>query len=132
MFCVVICRRWLTFCTITRRKCACAQQSGPKMALGVRALRVHFCASRHFLKTTAVYHQRHFSENVSSKSKASAEPADHILYTQEHFALKDSLRKVTVVAYPTIGNITFYLQALVHNILKFWGFFYVFSPTKKI
>ncbi|XP_017310293.2 probable acyl-CoA dehydrogenase 6 [Ictalurus punctatus] len=64
------------------------------MALGVRALRVHFCASRHFLKTTAVYHQRHFSENVSSKSKASAEPADHILYTQEHFALKDSLRKL--------------------------------------
>ncbi|XP_053469016.1 probable acyl-CoA dehydrogenase 6 [Ictalurus furcatus] len=64
------------------------------MALGVRALRMHFCASRHFLKTTAVYHQRHFSENVSSKSKASAEPADHILYTQEHFALKDSLRKL--------------------------------------
>lgn len=65
----------------------------PKMALCRRALGMHFCARRHFLKT--VYHKRHLSENVSSKPRASGEPADHVLYTQEHFALKDSLRKVT-------------------------------------
>ncbi|GAA6103447.1 probable acyl-CoA dehydrogenase 6 [Tachysurus ichikawai] len=64
------------------------------MALYVKAIRMHFCANRNFLKTTAFYHKRHSSGHVSSKTKASTEQADHVLYTQEHFALKDSLRKL--------------------------------------
>ncbi|KAF7691325.1 probable acyl-CoA dehydrogenase 6 [Silurus meridionalis] len=64
------------------------------MALYRGALRMHFGASRHFFTPAALHQTRQSSENVSSKSKARAEPVDHVLYTQEHFALKDSLRKL--------------------------------------
>ncbi|KAI4890268.1 hypothetical protein NFI96_014044 [Prochilodus magdalenae] len=65
------------------------------MALcGGRALQKHLAFSRNILKPAAVYHKRDISENVSSKSKATVQTVDHVLYTQEHFALKDSLKKI--------------------------------------
>lgn len=67
------------------------------MALCTRSLQVHYWAfSRQILKTSAVCHRRHISENVSSKAKTTSTPQtlDHVLYTQEHFALKDSLKKI--------------------------------------
>uniref|UniRef100_A0AAY5ENU9 Acyl-CoA dehydrogenase 6 n=1 Tax=Electrophorus electricus TaxID=8005 RepID=A0AAY5ENU9_ELEEL len=45
-------------------------------------------------KDAIVCHERYLSEYVSAKSQDSVETSDHVLYTQEHFALKDSLKKI--------------------------------------
>ncbi|XP_062342708.1 probable acyl-CoA dehydrogenase 6 [Osmerus eperlanus] len=67
------------------------------MALREGALRMNFLANRNFYKFTSVGLVRTLSEKVSTKPKPSSAPettGDHLLYTQEHFALKDSLRKI--------------------------------------
>ncbi|XP_076864904.1 putative acyl-CoA dehydrogenase 6 [Brachyhypopomus gauderio] len=64
------------------------------MALCGRVLRKPLGISHRLLKTTIVFDERHLSANVSATSNATFETSDHVLYTQEHFALKDSLRKI--------------------------------------
>ncbi|XP_026867905.2 probable acyl-CoA dehydrogenase 6 [Electrophorus electricus] len=63
------------------------------MALCRRVLRKHL-GINHVLKSAIVCHERYLSEYVSAKSQDSVETSDHVLYTQEHFALKDSLKKI--------------------------------------
>ncbi|XP_062384936.1 probable acyl-CoA dehydrogenase 6 [Sardina pilchardus] len=66
------------------------------MALLERSLRLHLTAHRGFYKATAVCIKRQLSEKASSKARAISNPetSDHILYTPEHFALKESLKKI--------------------------------------
>ncbi|XP_051246120.1 probable acyl-CoA dehydrogenase 6 [Dicentrarchus labrax] len=68
------------------------------MALRGRCLRFNqLLSSRHFSKFTSCVGVRSLSENVSSKPVTSNVPettGDHLIYTQEHFALKESLRKI--------------------------------------
>lgn len=65
------------------------------------ALRVNLLVnSSSFYKFTSFVPVRSFSERVSSKPEPSSGPettADHLIYTREHFALKESLRKVSRV-----------------------------------
>lgn len=70
-----------------------------EMALREGALRLNVLVrSRHFYKLTSLgVGARSLTEKVSSKQVKSSAPetaADHLIYTQEHFALKESLRKV--------------------------------------
>lgn len=69
-----------------------------EMALRGGALRLNLLASsRPFHKLAASVGVRPLSENVSSRPAAPRAPeaaADHLIYTQEHFALKASLGKV--------------------------------------
>ncbi|XP_030267069.1 probable acyl-CoA dehydrogenase 6 [Sparus aurata] len=62
------------------------------------ALRVNLLVnSSSFYKFTSFVPIRSFSERVSSKPEPSSGPettADHLIYTREHFALKESLRKI--------------------------------------
>ncbi|KAM4539428.1 putative acyl-CoA dehydrogenase 6 [Odontesthes bonariensis] len=54
-------------------------------------------SGRNFYKFASFTGVRSLSENASSKSVASSAPetvAGHILYTQEHFALKEALKKL--------------------------------------
>uniref|UniRef100_A0A669CAR0 Zgc:85777 n=1 Tax=Oreochromis niloticus TaxID=8128 RepID=A0A669CAR0_ORENI len=65
----------------------------------MRALRLNVLVrSRHFYKLTSLGGGvRSLTEKVSSKQVKSSAPetaADHLIYTQEHFALKESLRKL--------------------------------------
>ncbi|XP_042362551.1 probable acyl-CoA dehydrogenase 6 [Plectropomus leopardus] len=68
------------------------------MALHKGALRLNLLVnSRNFYKFTSFVGVRSLSEYVSSKPTPSTAPeiaSDHLIYTQEHFALKDSLRKI--------------------------------------
>ncbi|KAL6456993.1 hypothetical protein MHYP_G00339560 [Metynnis hypsauchen] len=64
------------------------------MALCGRALQKRLASSRNILTPTAVHHKRQISEDPSPKYKTSVQTVGHVLYTQEHFALKDSLRKI--------------------------------------
>ncbi|XP_062265525.1 probable acyl-CoA dehydrogenase 6 [Platichthys flesus] len=68
------------------------------MALCGAALRLNLCVdSRYFYKFSSRVGVRRLSENTSSRpgSGSGAETAgDHVLYTQEHFALRESLRKI--------------------------------------
>ncbi|XP_026203578.1 acyl-CoA/acyl-ACP dehydrogenase [Anabas testudineus] len=68
------------------------------MALREGAVRLNFLFNRgHFYKCTSYVSGRSLSENVTSKPVAGSAPettADHLIYTQEHFALKASLRKI--------------------------------------
>lgn len=67
-----------------------------KMALRVNLL----VNSSSFYKFTSFVPVRSFSERVSSKPEPSSGPettGDHLIYTREHFALKESLRKVSRV-----------------------------------
>ncbi|XP_005728786.1 probable acyl-CoA dehydrogenase 6 [Pundamilia nyererei] len=69
------------------------------MALREGALRLNVLVrSRHFYKLTSLgVGARSLTEKVSSKQVKSSAPetaADHLIYTQEHFALKESLRKL--------------------------------------
>lgn len=68
------------------------------MALREGALRANLLVnSRNFYKFTSFVGVRSVSENVSSKPVTSSAPettGGHLIYTQEHFALKESLRKV--------------------------------------
>lgn len=52
--------------------------------------------SRNFYKFTSIVGVRSLSENVSAKSATSSAPETgaHSVYTQEHFALKETLRKI--------------------------------------
>ncbi|XP_036809310.1 probable acyl-CoA dehydrogenase 6 isoform X2 [Oncorhynchus mykiss] len=61
------------------------------------AQRLNLVVSRHFSKLTSLSSTRKLSENVSSKPKTASGSeitADHLLYTPEHFALKESLKKI--------------------------------------
>ncbi|XP_041759623.1 probable acyl-CoA dehydrogenase 6 [Coregonus clupeaformis] len=61
------------------------------------ALRLNLAASRNFSKLTSFSSTRKLTENVSSKPKTASGSeitADHLLYTPEHFALKESLKKI--------------------------------------
>ncbi|XP_073319070.1 probable acyl-CoA dehydrogenase 6 [Pagrus major] len=68
------------------------------MALRGGALRVNLLVnSSSFYKFTSFVGVRSFSEKVSSSPVTSSAPettGDHLIYTQEHFALKESLRKI--------------------------------------
>lgn len=68
------------------------------MALRVGAVRLNLLLnSRSLLKFASSVSVRPLSENVSSKtvtSKPSDTTSDHLIYTQEHFALKEALGKV--------------------------------------
>ncbi|XP_068567170.1 zgc:85777 [Cebidichthys violaceus] len=68
------------------------------MALPIGALRLNqLVISRNFYKCTACVGVRLLSDNVSTKPVPSGAPetvGDHLLYTQEHFALKETLRKI--------------------------------------
>lgn len=74
--------------------CACAPLSS-EMALreGSRRLKLLF-RLRHLPQLSRFVSVRSVSENVSSKSSASETADDHLIYTPEHFALKEALRKV--------------------------------------
>lgn len=69
-----------------------------EMALRGGALRLSLLfSSRNYYKFTSCGGVRSLSENVSSKPVTSSDQEttrDHLIYTQEHFALKESLRKV--------------------------------------
>lgn len=73
-----------------------------RMALRTRAFRVKLLVNRcNFHKFPSFVGVRSLSDNVSSKPVTSSAPestGDHLIYTQEHFALKDSLRKVWRIA----------------------------------
>lgn len=62
------------------------------------ALRVNLLVnSSNFYKFASFVPVRSFSERVSSKPEPSSgaeTTGDHLIYTREHFALKESLRKV--------------------------------------
>uniref|UniRef100_A0A667YDB4 Zgc:85777 n=1 Tax=Myripristis murdjan TaxID=586833 RepID=A0A667YDB4_9TELE len=63
----------------------------------MRALHLNLFSSRHLHKLTCFGGARSLSEHTSSKPAAgsgSETTGDHLLYTQEHFALKKSLRKI--------------------------------------
>uniref|UniRef100_A0A8C9Z9P1 Zgc:85777 n=1 Tax=Sander lucioperca TaxID=283035 RepID=A0A8C9Z9P1_SANLU len=68
------------------------------MALREGALRCNLLVnSRNFYKFTSFVGVRSVSDKVSSKPVTSGDPetaGDHLIYTQEHFALKESLRKI--------------------------------------
>ncbi|XP_059205742.1 probable acyl-CoA dehydrogenase 6 [Centropristis striata] len=68
------------------------------MALLEGALRLNLLAnSRNFYKFTSCVGVRPLSDHASSKPVASSAPetaSDHLIYTREHFALKESLRKI--------------------------------------
>ena len=88
-------------CVATQGACASHQQGivvqKVNMALREGALRMNFLANRNFYQFKSVGLVRTLSEKVSIKPKPSSAPettGDHLLYTQEHLALKDSLRKV--------------------------------------
>uniref|UniRef100_G3NSB0 Zgc:85777 n=2 Tax=Gasterosteus aculeatus aculeatus TaxID=481459 RepID=G3NSB0_GASAC len=79
--------------------CACAHgRLSTKMALPVGALRLNQLAvSRNFYKFTCCVGARSLSDNVSSKpvpSSATEVAGDHLIYTRDHFALQESLRKI--------------------------------------
>ncbi|KAM4631065.1 putative acyl-CoA dehydrogenase 6 [Polymixia lowei] len=67
------------------------------MALRAGVLSLNLTASHRFYKLLSLGGARSLSENVSSKPANASAPAtmgDHLIYTQEHFALKESLRKI--------------------------------------
>lgn len=69
-----------------------------RMALRAGSLRVNLLVNRcNFHKFPSFVGVRQLSDQVSCKPLTSSAPettSDHLIYTQEHFALKESLRKV--------------------------------------
>ncbi|KAM3857981.1 putative acyl-CoA dehydrogenase 6 [Diretmus argenteus] len=67
------------------------------MALREGVLRLNLVASRHFYKLTSFGGVRSLSENVSSSPVTASDPettGGHLIYTQDHVALRESLRKI--------------------------------------
>uniref|UniRef100_A0A3B4XE03 Zgc:85777 n=1 Tax=Seriola lalandi dorsalis TaxID=1841481 RepID=A0A3B4XE03_SERLL len=66
------------------------------MVLHGGALRLNLLVnSNHFYKFTSFLGIRSFSEKVLSNPETASETTgDHLIYTQQHFALKESLRKI--------------------------------------
>lgn len=77
--------------------CACADRllsSGSEMALSGGFLRLKLLSCRHLFTSTWIG-ARNVSASASSKPATTNESTgDHLIYTHEHFALKESLRKV--------------------------------------
>lgn len=87
---------WIT--VVTRPAHAHTNCCQTDMALREGAQRLNLLVnSRNFYKFTSFVGVRSLSENVSSKPERDIAPqtlGDHLIYTQEHFALKESLKKV--------------------------------------
>lgn len=74
------------------------------MALRVAALTINSVLRRQVYPQSFAYGEKKYSESVSSKPKARSgaqSVQDHLIYNEEHFALKESLNKVWGVTLKT-------------------------------
>ncbi|XP_048849549.1 probable acyl-CoA dehydrogenase 6 [Brienomyrus brachyistius] len=75
----------------------CKRFSDFKMALRGVAFSINSVLRRQIYPRSFAYGEKKYSESVSSKPKASSgaqSAEEHLIYTQEHFALKESLNKI--------------------------------------